>query len=55
MVKPSCSGRQQCFGDANTIAAEVEYRQLNPRRQGLFYKEWSWRSNPSPCRNPDPE
>jgi hypothetical protein len=39
LVKPSCSRRQQCFGDASTMrwpprtAAAVEYRQLESRRQ----------------------
>jgi hypothetical protein len=44
LVKPSYSGRQQCFVDASTMrlpprtAATVEYRQLKPRRQGVCYK-----------------
>jgi hypothetical protein len=56
LVKPSCR-RQQCFGDASTMrwpprkAAAVEYRQLEPRRQGMCYKGQSWRSDPSPWRS----
>jgi hypothetical protein len=30
----------------------VEYRHLEPRRQGVYYKGQSWRSDPSPWRNP---
>ena len=50
LVKPSCSGRQQCFEDASTMrwpprtAAAVEYRQLEPRRQAVCYKGQIWRS-----------
>jgi hypothetical protein len=29
----------------------VEYRQLEPSRQGVCYKGWSWRSEPSPRRS----
>jgi hypothetical protein len=51
LVKPSYSGRQQRFGDASTMrslprtAAAVEYRQLEPRRQGVCYKGQGWRSD----------
>jgi hypothetical protein len=31
----------------------VEYRQLEPRRQGVGYKGQSWRSDSSPWRNPE--
>jgi hypothetical protein len=31
----------------------VEYRQLEPRRQGVCYKGQSWRSDPSPWRSPE--
>jgi hypothetical protein len=36
--------------------AAVEYVYLEPRRQGVYYKGQSWRSDPSPWRNrEDPE
>jgi hypothetical protein len=56
-VQSSCSGRQQCFGDASAMrwpsrtAAAVEYGQLESRRQCVCYKGQSWRSNPSPRRS----
>ena len=59
LVKPSYSGRQQCFADASTMkwpprtAAAVEYRQLDPRRQRVCYKVQGWRSDPSPWRSPE--
>ena len=59
LVKPSCSRIKQCFGGASTMrwplttAAAVEYRNLEPRRQGVCYKGQSWRSGPSPWRNPE--
>jgi hypothetical protein len=31
----------------------VEYRQLEPRRKGVCYKEQSQRSDPSSWRNPE--
>ena len=58
LVKPSYSGRQQCFRDANTMrwpprtAAAVEYRHLEPRGWGVCYKGQSWRSDPSTWRSP---
>jgi hypothetical protein len=33
--------------------AAAEYWQLEPRKQGMCYKGQSWRSDPSPWRNPD--
>jgi hypothetical protein len=51
LVKPCYRGRQQCFGDASTrrrpprTAVAVEYRHLDPRRQGVSYKGQSWRSD----------
>ena len=59
LVKPSYSGRQQCFGDVSTMkwpprrAAAMEYRQLELRRQGMCYKGQSWRSDPSPWKSPE--
>jgi hypothetical protein len=59
LLKPSYSGRQQCFGDDSTMrwpprtAAAVEYRWLDPRRQCVCYKEHGWRSDPSPWRSPE--
>ena len=57
LLKPSYSGRQQHFRDASTmrrpprIAAAVEYRQLEPRRQCVCYKGHGWRSDPSTWRS----
>jgi hypothetical protein len=31
----------------------VEYRQLEPRKQGVCYKGQSWRSDSSPWRSPE--
>ena len=59
LLKSSYSGRQQHFRDASTmrrpprIAAAVEYRQLEPRRQAMCYKGQGWRSDLSPWRSPE--
>ena len=57
--RPRTEGVMQRFGDASTMrwppraAAAVEYRHLEPRRQGVCSKGHGWRSDPSPWRSPE--
>ena len=56
MMKPRCSRRQQCFGDASTMertprTAAVEYGELEPGGQGVCCKGQSWRSDSSLWRS----